>query len=68
MWDFTEAGTDLYTWGLDNRSKGFTTYETFTTNEEQERVGAMWRELYKALNNCHLALANIDVVPYSTED
>lgn len=67
MWDLTEAGTDIYTWALDNRSKGFTTYETFTTDEEQERVGAMWRELYKALNNCNLALANIDKVPFSSE-
>lgn len=66
-WDITEVGTDLYTWGLDNRAAGFVTYETFTTGEEQERVGAMWRELYKALNNCNLALANIDEVPYADE-
>lgn len=67
MWDLTVAGTDIYTWGLDNRSKGFTTYETFTTSEEQERVGAVWREFYKTLNNCNLALANIDDVPYKAE-
>lgn len=67
-WDLTEAGTDIYTWGLDNRSKGFTTYETFTTSEEQERVGAVWREFYKGLNNCNLSLANIDVVPFDTEE
>lgn len=66
-WDLTVAGTDIFTWGLDNRSKGFTTYETFTTDEEQERVGALWRELYKALNNCNLALAGIDEVPYEVE-
>ncbi|MFK8164058.1 MAG: RagB/SusD family nutrient uptake outer membrane protein [Lewinella sp.] len=66
-WDLTEAGTDIYTWGLDNRSKGFTTYETFTTNEEQERVGALWREFYKALNNCNLSLSGIDQVPFDSE-
>ncbi|MBR9919372.1 MAG: RagB/SusD family nutrient uptake outer membrane protein [Bacteroidetes bacterium] len=67
-WDLTEAGTDLYTWGLDNRSRGFCTYETFTTSEEQERVGAMWRELYKALNTCNIILTNIDEVPYESDD
>ncbi|GLR15470.1 hypothetical protein GCM10007940_00850 [Portibacter lacus] len=66
-WDLTEAGTDLYTWGLDNRSQGFCTYASFTTSEEQERMKAMWREMYKALNTCNLILANIDDVPYSDE-
>ena len=66
-WDLTESGTDLYTWGLDNRSKGFCTYETFTTSEEQERMGAIWREFYKALNVCNLILAKIDEVPFSSE-
>jgi len=66
-WDLTEAGTDLYTWGLDNRSQGFCTYQTFTTSEEQERMGAIWRELYKALNNCNLVLDRIDEVPYASE-
>jgi len=65
-WDLTEAGTDLYTWGLDNRSQGFCTYATFTTAEEQERMGAMWRELYKALNTCNIILARIDEVPYES--
>ncbi|MFK7983959.1 MAG: RagB/SusD family nutrient uptake outer membrane protein, partial [Saprospiraceae bacterium] len=65
-WDLTEAGTDLYTWGLDNRSQGFCTYATFTTAEEQQRVGAIWRELYKALNTCNIILAEIDNVPYSS--
>ncbi len=67
-WDLTEVGTDLYTWGLDNRSQGFCTYATFTTDEEQERVGAIWRELYKALNTCNLVLAKIDDVPYESAD
>ncbi len=66
-WDLTEAGTDLYTWGLDNRSQGFCTYASFTTSEEQERMKAMWRELYKALNTCNLILDNIDKVPFSLE-
>lgn len=66
-WDMTEAGTDLYTWGLDNRSKGFCTYETFTTSEEQERMGAVWREFYKALNTCNIILDRIDEVPFASE-
>ena len=66
-WDLTEAGTDIYTWGLDNRSVGFCTYETFTTDEEQERMAAIWRELYKALNTCNIILSRIDEVPYSSE-
>ncbi len=65
-WDLTEAGTDLYTWGLDNRSQGFCTYASFATSEEQERVGAIWREFYKALNTCNLILARIDEVPYAS--
>lgn len=68
IWDLTEAGTDLYTRALDNRSAGFCTYETFTTSEEQERTGAVWREMYKGLNTCNLILANIDEVPYASED
>lgn len=67
-WDLTEAGTDLYTWGLDNRSQGFCTYATFTTAEEQERVGAIWRELYKALNTCNIVLSEIDGVPYKSDE
>ena len=63
-WDLTIAGTDLYTYGLDNRSTGFTLYNAFTNAEEQERVGAMWRELYKGLNTTNLILARIDDVPY----
>ncbi len=66
-WDLTEAGTDLYTHGLDNRSIGFCTYSSFTGAEEQTRMAALWRELYKALNTCNLALRDIDEVPYSSE-
>ncbi|MCB0644886.1 MAG: RagB/SusD family nutrient uptake outer membrane protein, partial [Phaeodactylibacter sp.] len=47
---------------------GFCTYETFTTSEEQDRMGAVWREMYKGLNTCNLILANIDEVPYVEED
>ena len=63
-WDLTEAGTDLYTNGLDNRSIGFCNYQTFTADEEQIRMGAIWREFYKALNTCNLALRDIEKVPY----
>lgn len=63
-WDMTETGTDLYTYGLDNRSIGFALYTTFTNAEEQERVGAVWRELYKGLNTTNLILDRIDNVPY----
>lgn len=63
-WDLTEAGTDLYTYGLDNRSLGFCTYNSFVNAEEQERMGAIWRELYRALNTCNLILDRIDEVPY----
>lgn len=67
-WDLTEAGTDLYTYGLDNRSIGFCIYSTFTGAEEQERMGALWRELYKAINTCNLGISEIEGVPYSSED
>lgn len=65
-WDLTVAGTDIYTWGLDNRSQGFCTYATFTTAEEQERVGALWREFYKALNTCNIVLSEIANVPFAS--
>lgn len=68
IWDLTECGTDLYTYGLDNRAIGFTTYATFTTSEEQSRMAGVWREMYKGLNTCNLILANIDEVPYESED
>lgn len=66
-WDLTEAGTDIYTNGLDNRSIGFCSYSSFTGGEEQTRMAALWRELYKGLNTCNLALRDIDEVPYSSE-
>ncbi len=64
-WDLTESGTDLYTYGLDNRSLGFCLYNSFTNAEEQERVGAIWRELYRGLNTCNLILDRIDDVPFA---
>ncbi|MEZ4685047.1 MAG: RagB/SusD family nutrient uptake outer membrane protein [Bacteroidia bacterium] len=67
-WDLTEAGTDLYTYGLDNRSLGFCLYNAFTNAEEQERMGAVWRELYRGLNTCNLILARIDNVDYDDLD
>lgn len=63
-WDLTESGTDLYTWGSDNRSRGFCTYQTFLAAEEQARVAALWAELYRAINTCNLILEKIDGVPY----
>ena len=66
-WDLTEAGTDLYTYGLDNRSIGFCIYSSFTNDEEQERMGAIWREFYKAVNTVNLAIREIDNVPYEDE-
>jgi hypothetical protein len=63
-WDLTESGTDIYTYGLDNRSLGFSLYNSFTNAEEQERVGAMWRELYRGLNTVNLILDRIQDVPY----
>jgi hypothetical protein len=63
QWDLTEAGTDLYTRGLDNRSAGFCTYSGWV-GEEQDRMAAMWYELYKALNTCNLAIREIDNTPY----
>jgi starch-binding outer membrane protein, SusD/RagB family len=56
-WDFTEAGTDLYTWGADNRSPAFCTYNSALANEEQQRSAAMWAELYTAVNTCNVILA-----------
>ena len=64
VWDLTESGTDLYTYGLDNRSIGFNIYSSFTNAEEQERMGATWRELYRGLNTVNLVLDRIDNVPY----
>ena len=62
-WDLTESGTDIYTWGLDNRSKGFCTYSNYV-GEEQTRMAAIWYELYAALNTCNLILKYADDVPY----
>ena len=63
-WDLTETGTDLYTYGLDNRSIGFALYSAFVNAEEQERMGAVWREFYKGLNTTNIILDRIDNVPY----
>jgi starch-binding outer membrane protein, SusD/RagB family len=61
--DFTEAGTDIYGRGLDNRSAGFCTYASALTGEEQSRTAAVWYELYVAVNTCNFILDNIDESP-----
>jgi hypothetical protein len=65
-WDLTEAGTDLYTRGLDNRSAGFCTYEGLV-GEEQDRMAAVWYELYKGLNACNLAIKHLPDLHYENE-
>jgi len=65
-WDLTESGTDIYTRGLDNRAYGFCTYSSLV-GEEQNRMAAMWYELYSALNTCNLALKYIDETPFASE-
>jgi len=55
-WDFTEAGTDIYTRGADNRAAAFCTYNSTLANEEQERSAAIWAELYYAVNTCNVIL------------
>jgi len=67
QWDLTESGTDLYTWGKDNRSAGFCTY-TGWVGEEQARMAAMWFELYTALNSCNLGLRDINKLSYEDPD
>ena len=67
QWDLTESGTDLYTWGLDNRSAGYCTY-TGWVGEEQDRMAAMWFELYTALNSCNLGLRDIDKLSYENSE
>ncbi|MBN1951384.1 MAG: RagB/SusD family nutrient uptake outer membrane protein [Bacteroidales bacterium] len=63
-WDLTEAGTDLYTRGEDNRARGFCTYEGLV-GEEQDRMAAVWYELYKGLNACNLAIENLPDLEYT---
>lgn len=62
-WDFTEAGTDIYGRGYDNRSAGFCTYSSALSGEEQERMGAIWYELYVGVNTCNFILSQIDDSP-----
>lgn len=59
-YDFTEAGTDIYGRGYDNRSAAFCTYSSALSGEEQERMGAIWYELYVAVNTCNFILSTID--------
>jgi tetratricopeptide (TPR) repeat protein len=59
-YDFTEAGTDIYGRGLDNRSAGFCTYASALSGEEQDRMGAIWYELYVGVNTCNFILSQID--------
>jgi len=62
-WDYTEAGTDIYGRGYDNRSAGFCTYASALSGEEQARSAAIWFELYTAVNTCNFILAHIDEAP-----
>jgi starch-binding outer membrane protein, SusD/RagB family len=63
-WDFTEAGTDLYTYGADNRSIGFCTYKSFVGAQEQVRSRDMWAELYAGVNTCNFILQRVDNLPF----
>ncbi|MBN1463185.1 MAG: hypothetical protein JW922_05845, partial [Paludibacteraceae bacterium] len=65
-WDLTESGTDIYTRGLDARVAGFSTYGNMV-GEEQQRMSAIWYELYVALNTCNLGISAIDKTPYQDE-
>ena len=66
-YDFTEAGTDIYGRGYDNRSAGFCTYSGALSGEEQERMAAVWYELYVAVNTCNFILSRIDNSPVDDE-
>ncbi len=66
-WDFTEAGTDIYGRGYDNRSAGFCTYASALSGEEQARMAAIWYELYVAVNTCNFILSRIDDSPVDNE-
>jgi hypothetical protein len=67
-WDFTEAGTDIYGRGYDNRSAAFCTYASALSGEEQERSAAIWYELYVAVNTCNFILANIGDSPIEDKE
>lgn len=58
-WDFTESGTDIYTFGADTRSPAFASYSSTLAQEEQGRAGAIWSELYAGVQTCNVILANI---------
>ncbi|MBN1180802.1 MAG: RagB/SusD family nutrient uptake outer membrane protein [Bacteroidales bacterium] len=64
-WDYTESGTDLYTFGADNRSQAFCDYRNWLTGESFSRNRVMWRELYIGLNTCNTVLKYMDDVPFS---
>ena len=64
FWDFTSSGTDIYTYGADSRGLTFCNYSGWNSGEAPDRILAMWRELYKSLNQNNLLLSKLDVVPF----
>src|SRR3972149_5170852 len=58
-WDLTVAGTDIYTFGYDNRSRPFCEYTGWNSGETPVRLTAIWRELYKTLKQFNLLLIKI---------
>jgi len=66
FWDFTIAGTDLYTYGLDARGITFCDYTRWNEGEIPDRLTAVWRELYKSLNHNNLLLSRIDDVSFES--
>lgn len=56
-YDFTESGTDIYTWGRNNTTPGFAMYDSnFYERSGLSRIGAIWNELYRGLMNCNAAV------------
>ena len=65
-WDMTVVGTDLYTAGSDIRDDSWAYYRGWNSGESPDRMDAVWRELYKSLNQNNLILSKIEDVPYTT--
>lgn len=55
-YDLSEAGTDLFTWGQEHKSKEMMTYAP-EYGPENPRLCILWASLYKAIESCNSTLS-----------
>lgn len=59
-YDFSEIGTDIYTYGQDSPAPAFFEYNETKQNSLYGRNTVLWVELYKGINACNTAIQALE--------